>query len=106
MDKALIGSIFRFTTNLRFLDIPAFTLVARIRDNADGPGFAFDAEGQRSQVGEALAHAHFLLLHVFATQINYFQLGAEEQLNALLEDYKACWHQEQPSTDADVERRL
>lgn len=83
-----------------------YSLVARIRDNADGPGFAFDAEGQRSQVGDALAHAHFLLLHVFATQINHFQLGSEEQLNALLEDYKACWRQEHPSTDADVERRL
>jgi hypothetical protein len=82
-----------------------YSLAIRIRDDADGPGFAFDAEGQRSQVGEALSHAHFLLLHVFGTQNDHFHLGADDQLNALLEDYRACWR-EGPSTDAEEEHRF
>ncbi|HKO60135.1 MAG TPA: DUF5677 domain-containing protein [Pyrinomonadaceae bacterium] len=76
-----------------------YSLMARMRDNPDG-GFSFDAEGQRAQVEPALQHAHFLLVHMFGTQNDHFHLGADDQLQALLDDYRACWRHE-PPTDAE-----
>jgi hypothetical protein len=79
-----------------------YSLIVRMKDNPDG-GFSFDAEGQQNLVEPALQHAHFLLLHMFGTQNDHFDLGADGQLQALLDDYKACWAQNPPTDPEPAE---
>lgn len=82
-----------------------YSIVAKIVANPLG-GFTLDAEGQRRQVGSALFLAHFLLLHVFGTQIEHFQLRLNDQLNALFQDFRDCWQREEPSTEAEPAERF
>ena len=66
------------------------SLMARMKVTEGGVLF-FDGGAQRNYVKEALVGAHHLMLYVLDTQNDHFKLGLDEELRARVEDFNACW---------------
>ncbi len=82
-----------------------YSLVIKLVEN-DAGGFTMDTDGQRGQVSNALFLSHFVLLHVFGTQNDHFQLGFEDELEALRQDFRDSWQRDEPFTEADPSQRF
>jgi hypothetical protein len=65
-------------------------LTARMKMTEEG-GIFFDGEAQQNYVKEALVGIHHLMLYVLDTQNEHFRLGLDDEIQALAEDFNACW---------------
>ncbi len=65
-------------------------LVARLVESEDG-GVTFDGGAQRDKARGALVGAHNVMLFVLGTQIAYFNLGLDSDLEALRQDFLQVW---------------
>lgn len=54
-------------------------------------GMEWKTDAEQSPVGHAMSAAHGVMLHVLNTQNDYFQLGLDEELGELNDDYVASW---------------
>ena len=66
------------------------SLTSRLFKEEDG-SFAFDVDGQRSHITEALINAHGLLLSVLELQNKHFKLGLDEELRERFREFKETW---------------
>jgi Family of unknown function (DUF5677) len=66
------------------------SLMARLIDEGRG-NLAFDVEGQRKHVTEALLCAHTLVINVVDLQNKHFKLGMNDEVEARFTEYIECW---------------